>query len=180
LYAPTIARRVPIKMNAGTASRLRTIRKLAYFKTEPPNALPTSWRCPGQHKRVVGGSFTPNLNSLSVMAATAQAMSPKCGLKGQQKTPANVFDAGFDSAVKDSASCQQKHIPLFRVPFEKGVKFIPASNGLRQINKSAHRPNIGFPFLAARFIEKVSKRCQSMVLSYFSSVLINSIPFFSF
>jgi hypothetical protein len=50
-YAPTKARVVPTELNAGTASRLRTLlaRSEAHLHlTEHPNAVPTSWRCPGQ------------------------------------------------------------------------------------------------------------------------------------
>jgi hypothetical protein len=40
--------------------RFWTRRKDRLRQTEQPNALPASWRCPGQHKGAVGGSFTLN------------------------------------------------------------------------------------------------------------------------
>ena len=44
--------------------------------TEPPNALPASERCPGQHKNVVGSFSLCTSSSPSVMAATIPAMCP--------------------------------------------------------------------------------------------------------
>jgi len=51
LHTPTNARVMPTYfMNAGAASRLRTLLKQSKARllhTEQPNALPASWRCPG-------------------------------------------------------------------------------------------------------------------------------------
>src|SRR2546421_4193589 len=63
LYTPTKAPRSAIKIAAGAASRLRTLSPLEskahLLLTEHPNALPASWRCPGQHKgAVLGVCFT--------------------------------------------------------------------------------------------------------------------------
>ena len=60
--APTIAREMPTNFkNAGAASRLRMLlknrSKARLRQTEHPNALPTSWRCPGQHKAGHGKFF---------------------------------------------------------------------------------------------------------------------------
>jgi hypothetical protein len=62
------------RLNAGTASRLRTLlmrRKARLPHTQHPNALPASWRCPGQPGAWFASVFhlsTPG--SLSVMDAT--------------------------------------------------------------------------------------------------------------
>ncbi len=50
LYEPTKAPKVPMRINAGAASRLRTLhqgRKGHLRHTEHPNALPAPWHCPG-------------------------------------------------------------------------------------------------------------------------------------
>jgi hypothetical protein len=76
-YTPTIEKSVPIKLNAGTASHLRTLLRRSkdrLHQTEPPNALPASWRCSGQHKDALEGFSLCASGSLSVMAATIPAM----------------------------------------------------------------------------------------------------------
>src|SRR5579859_4832254 len=42
-------------LNAGTAARLRTVleSKARLHPTQQPSALPTSWRCSGQHRSMV-------------------------------------------------------------------------------------------------------------------------------
>ena len=80
--------------NADAASRLRTLlqrRKARPPQTEQPNALPTSWRCPGEPGKDVGGCLTPFLpGRTSVMAATVPTMSPvKLEEWGAQSDPQN-------------------------------------------------------------------------------------------
>jgi len=65
-----------MKFNAGTASRLRTLLKMKESSptlTEPPNALPTSWRC--NRRQPVAGLWPTFLMPLP---ATASWSSPPC------------------------------------------------------------------------------------------------------
>jgi hypothetical protein len=162
LYKPTNAGVVPSRFDLalGKLLGLRTLvgeESSTYIKLNTQTPYPPRGAVPvnqGRHRKIF---HFCTASSPSVMNATPQAMSPKCSAKRQQKAPANIFDARFDSGVNGSASGQQVHIRLFRVPFQKGVKLSPASNGLGQINKSAHRPNVSLPFLAASDVESETK-----------------------
>jgi hypothetical protein len=78
LYTPTIAREMPIKnkrWNNFSATNATQGNKARLHQTEHPNALPASWRCPGQPRQDVGNSFiSVPARSSSVMDATAPAM----------------------------------------------------------------------------------------------------------
>jgi hypothetical protein len=49
---------VPMKNKRWTGFSAMNEVKVRLHQTEPPNAMPASERCPGQHKRRVGGFFT--------------------------------------------------------------------------------------------------------------------------
>ncbi|HEX3856080.1 MAG TPA: hypothetical protein VHY30_02150 [Verrucomicrobiae bacterium] len=82
LYTPTIARLVPMKnerWNGFSATNATQGSKARLHQTEPPNAMPASWRCPGQPTDVVGNFFQLSTSgSPSVMAATIPALLILC------------------------------------------------------------------------------------------------------
>ena len=86
LYAPTIARVVPLKLNTRAASRLRTLRKFAYVHLNSQTPCPARGAVPVNQGRY-GSFFTLAPGSLSVMAATAPAMFQEFG------TTAKAFKA---------------------------------------------------------------------------------------
>src|SRR6267378_8331962 len=60
LDTPTKARVMPVKIkrwNGFSATNATQGSKDCLHQTEPPNALPASWRCPGQPVGVVGDPF---------------------------------------------------------------------------------------------------------------------------
>jgi hypothetical protein len=83
-YEPTIARMVPLKIKRRNSFSATNDEKARLHQTEPPNALPASWRCPSQPSAWWEVLSLSMRNSLSVMTATIPAMSlisthvPRC------------------------------------------------------------------------------------------------------
>jgi hypothetical protein len=78
-YAPTIARVVPTRFTLAQLlgyERFPKRSKAHLRQTKQPNALPASWRCPGQPKVSWEVLSLSTPGSLSVMAATVPAMFP--------------------------------------------------------------------------------------------------------
>src|SRR5580692_11223388 len=85
LYTRAIARGVPMKSNAGSFIRLRSMRKLAHIKLnrQTPSSFAKAnarqvramWRCPGQPRMLYGDMSLPTPVSFSVWTATIPAMS---------------------------------------------------------------------------------------------------------